>query len=148
MKSFVLFSLGALLFASCGLKGSGEAEKQPSLMTVEFKGEADSTITNPKGKMKLFAVPENVADVEATLLDEVDFEAATIPFSVEFNIPVDHTSLIKPAINEGDKVKYYVAMDWDSNGDGKVDSTDVLIDFDRQFPNVDVTQLHQEVFLK
>jgi hypothetical protein len=39
-------------------------------------------------------------------------------------------------------------MDWDSNADGIQDSTDVMIDFDKQFPHVDITQLHQQVFVK
>ncbi len=147
-NSLLLIGLLAMTISSCGLKGSGETVAGPQLLTVEFTGAMDSTIQNNKGKAKLLAVPADVADVEATVIDEVEFETNEIPFSVEFKIPVDHVSKIKPEIVEGAPVKYYISMDWDSNADGVQDSTDVMIDFDKQFPHVDITQLHQQVFVK
>ena len=149
MRKLIVFcGLCALVMSSCGLKGSGEVVKGPQLLTVEFVGPQDSVLQNSKGKVKLFAVPANVADVSATMIDEVDFEAAQVPFTVDFEIPMDHLTLIKPEVQEGDSIKYYVSMDWDSNADGQIDSMDMSIDFDRQFPDIDINQLHQQVFLK
>jgi len=148
MRNLLLLGLLAIMATSCGLKGSGEAVKGPQLLTVEFVGSQDSTIKNNQGKVTLFAVPADVADVKATVIDEVDFETSQLPFSVDFEIPVDHVTLIKPEVKEGGAVKYYVSMDWDSNADGKKDSMDVVIDYDKQFPNVDISELHQQIFLK
>ncbi len=82
------------------------------------------------------------------MIDEVEFEAAQVPFTVDFEIPMDHQTMIKPEVQEGDSIKYYVSMEWDSNADGQLDSLDMAIDFDKQFPDIDINQLHQQVFLK
>lgn len=147
-NTMLVFALLATLVSSCGLKGSGETEKGPQILTVEFVGSGDTAIQNPKGKAQLLAVPADVADVEATLVSEVEFNSGKLPFTVDFEISSDHRSIIKPEVSETSLVKYYVALDWDSNGDGKQDSTDVLIDFDKQFPDVDISQIHQQVFVK
>ena len=150
MRKFIVFcGLCALVLSSCGLKGSGEVVKGPQLLTVEFVGQQDSVFqNNTKGKVKLFAVPANVADVSATMIDEVDFDTSHVPFIVDLEIPMDHLTMIKPEVQEGDSIKYYVSMDWDTNGDGQIDSMDMAIDFDRQFPDIDINQLHHQIFIK
>lgn len=145
---FIISGVLAFSMSSCGLKGSGEAVVGPQLLPIEFVGEQDSTIQNPKGKAMLYAAPANVADVEATLIAEVDFEASSVPFTVEFEVPSEHRTMIKPEVQETDSVQYFVSLDWDSNADGKKDSSDVVIDFDKQFPHVDLKQLHQQVYLR
>lgn len=146
----LMFFLGLLVMgiSSCGLKGSGEVIKGPQVLSVEFEGYLDSSIQNRVGQAQLLAVPADNADIEATIIDEVEFDVDHLPFSVEFEIPADHKSMIKPEIAEDAAVKYYVSLVWDSNADGRNDSLDVGIDYDKQFPHVDINQIHQKVFVK
>jgi len=138
----LLLILGAsMLILSCGFK-------EEKALRVEFVGTTTPTISNTKGKATLFAVAANLADAAATEIAVADFDAKAIPFNVDFELPKDYLKLIKPEVIKGDSVKYYVAIEWDSNADGKIEEGDVMIDFDKQFPHVQLGKQTQQVFVK
>ncbi|MGN0019452.1 MAG: hypothetical protein ACI35Z_01565 [Sphingobacterium hotanense] len=145
----LLLILGvSMLISSCGLKNSSESFKEEKALRVEFVGTTTPTISNTKGKATLFAVAANLADAAATEIAVADFDAKAIPFNVDFELPKDYLKLIKPEVTKGDSVKYYVAIEWDSNADGKIEEGDVMIDFDKQFPHVQLGKQTQQVFVK
>lgn len=149
MKSIIFLAVLPLsILASCtsGSKGSEETKTGDSL-TVEFIGSAPLDIKNPEGKVQLYAVAENIADVPATLLEEKNIQQSGVPFTIDFFLLKDHKSHIKPAIAAHEAVKYYVTVKWDSDGNGKVEKGDIMIDYDKQFPNVKLGAGKQQVYL-
>lgn len=149
MKSMIFMAAFPLsIFASCtsANKGSDDTKTGDSL-TVEFTGSTPLNIKNPEGKVQLYAVAENIADVPATLLEEKNIQQSGVPFTIDFVLPKDHKSHIKPAIAAHEGVKYYVTVKWDSDGNGKVEKGDITIDYDRQFPNVKLGAGKQQVYL-
>ncbi|MFD2556988.1 hypothetical protein [Sphingobacterium tabacisoli] len=144
--------LALALFASCANPSKvKESEKQTQTqdetktVSVEFVG--DMAIKKTEGKVALYAVAENIADVPATLIMEEKIDQSKLPFTVTFKLPTNHEKLIKPAVREGDPIKYYVSLDWDSNGDGQSGAGDIAIDYDKKFPNVVIGETTQ-VFVR
>lgn len=136
------------IFASCTSANKlSDGTKGGDSLTVEFIGSTPLNIKNPEGKVQLYAVAENIADVPATLLEEKSIQQATVPFTIDFVLSKDHKSLIKPALAAHEKVKYYVTIKWDSDGNGKVENGDITIDYDRKFPNVQLGAGKQQVYL-
>lgn len=149
MKSmFFMAALPMCIFASCtsASKVSDEAKTGDSL-TVEFIGSTPLNIKNPEGKVQLYAVAENIADVPATLLEEKNIQQSGTPFTIDFVLPKDHKMHIKPVVVTHEGIKYYVTVKWDSDGNGRIEKGDITIDYDRKFPNVKLGAGKQQVYL-
>lgn len=149
MKSMIfMVALPLSIFASCtsASKVNDETKKGDSL-SVEFIGSTPLNIKNPEGKVQLYAVAENIADVPATLLEEKNIQQSGVPFTIDFVLAKDHKSHIKPVVAAHEGIKYYVTVKWDSDGNGKVEKGDITIDYDRQFPNVKLGAGKQQVYL-
>lgn len=148
-KTIAVLMVSSLAFMSCmNQQKTNSADAESTKVTVEFVGNSNGEIKNKAGKAILFAVPDQVADVPATEVASVNFETRSLPFTVNFDLPANHKSLIKPEIKDTDRVHYYVSLDWDSDGNGTVDSTDVVIDYDQAFPTVDIGSATSRVMLK
>lgn len=139
-RLFSIIIMGTAFFASCANTSKLAGARRESV-SVEFVGEA--TIKKAEGRISLYAVAENIADVPATLIMVKKIEQSKLPFTISFELPDNYKQLIKPTVREGDLIKYYVTMDWDSNNDGKVGIGDVMIDYDKRFPYVKVGQMNQ-----
>lgn len=114
---------------------------------IEFSGMGDFVIKNPKLKVSLYGVDETLADAPATLITEKDYEQKSVPFVIDLPVPKDAESKITP--KPKGPVKYYVAVSWDSDGNGKAgEKGDIFIDYDKKFPNVKVNNETQQVYLK
>lgn len=144
--------LALALFGSCSnpskVKDTAkqtQTQDETKTVSVEFVG--DMAIKKAEGKVALYAVSENIADVPATLIMEEKIDQSKLPFTVTFKLPANHEQLIKPAVKEGEPIKYYVSLDWDSNGDGQSGAGDVAIDYDKKFPNVVIGETTQ-VFVR
>jgi uncharacterized lipoprotein YbaY len=92
------------------------SETVPGNLKLEFSGTDNFTIKNAKLKVSLYGVDENLADAPATLIAEHEYEQKSVPF-IDFPVPVDAESKINPKPTHG--VKYYIATEWDSDGNGK-----------------------------
>lgn len=146
-----IFALIVLIVTGCTSVKSGKSIKKENSnesLKVELTGFDGSEIKNPKGKIRLYALPANLADVPATLIAEKEFSQNKVPFIVEITLPENHRKMIKPALKDGESVNYYVALDWDSDGNGKVEKGDIVIDFNKKFPTVFLNSDTQKVFVK
>lgn len=144
-------SLVALLFVSCNApKKEAVADKAPDgkNIKIEFTGTDNVIPKNAKLKVNLYGVPSNMADVPASLIVEKEYTQEKIPFTIELPVPNNPESLIKPEVKKGDPVKYYVTINWDSNGNGVEDKGDIVIDYDKKFPTININQDLQQIFLK
>ncbi|WP_261510973.1 hypothetical protein [Chryseobacterium paludis] len=153
MKQFItLMALGALFLTGCNApkKEAVVADKASNEKNVkiEFTG-ADNVIPkNAKLKVNLYGVPANLADVPASLITEKEYTQEKIPFTIELPVPNNPEGLIKPEVKKGDAVKYYITINWDSNGNGVEDKGDIVIDYDKKFPTIDINEETQQIFLK
>ncbi len=123
------------------------SEKVPENLKLEFSGTDNFTIKNAKLKVSLYCVDEHLADAPATLNAEHEYEKKSIPFTIDFPMPADAASKITP--KPMGPAKYYVALTWDSDGNGKAgEKGDIFIDHDKAFPNVKLTDETQKIYLK
>ena len=116
-------------------------------LKIEFTGTEKFTIKNPKLKVSLYGADERLADAPATLITEKEYEEKSVPFTIDLPVPKDAESKITP--KPVGPVKYYVALSWDSDGNGKADQKgDIFIDHDKQFPTVKLDGQTQKVYVK
>ncbi|MFZ4261994.1 hypothetical protein ACFRAE_08125 [Sphingobacterium sp. HJSM2_6] len=152
MKRNLLILLGALLvFLSCDFKGKkiqAEAEKAKRIVSVNLIHDDYHEIVNSIGKAFLYVYPSNLTDISASKLAEVSFDTKEVPFSINFEFPKNHRNLLEGKIDGRDSLIYYVSLAWDSNGDGKIDSLDIGIDYDKQFPHLDLDKIDHQIYLK
>lgn len=159
MKNHLLLFMaaGTLMLSSCNKTEKKTAPEAPGAekttenssdnLKIEFVGTDNFTIKNPKLKVSLYGVSEGLQDAPATLITEKEFEGKTIPFTIELPVPKDAESKINPKPTNG--VKYYIATEWDSDGNGKANEKgDVFIDHDKAFPNVKLNNETQKVYVK
>ncbi|WP_164110453.1 MULTISPECIES: hypothetical protein [Sphingobacterium] len=139
-KLFSVLILATAIFSSCSSTSKIKEMKKETL-SVEFVG--NGTIKKAEGKVSLFAVSENIADVPATLILEQKLTSSKLPFKVTVELPENHKKMIKPAVREGEVIKYYVNIDWDSNNDGVAGAGDIVIDYDKKFPTVVIGETTQ-----
>ncbi|MBL1407337.1 hypothetical protein [Sphingobacterium faecale] len=118
-----------------------QGQEESKIVSVEFVG--DGTVKKAEGKVSLYAISELIADAPATLIMEEKIEQSALPFTIKFNLPENHEKLIKPEVRDGEPIKYYVTIDWDSNGDGQAGVGDIVIDYDKKFPNVLIGEANQ-----
>lgn len=116
-------------------------------LKIEFIGTENLTISNARLKVSLYGTEENIADASATLITEQEFERKSIPFTIELPVPKDAESKINPKPTS--PAKYYITVSWDSDGNGKAgEKGDIFIDYDKQFPNVELKNETQKIYLK
>jgi len=119
----------------------------PNHLQLEFTGTENFSIKNPKFKVSLYGIVKGLMDAEATLITSKEFEQKSVPFTVDLPIPKNPENLINPAANGS--FKYYIAVEWDSDGDGKANQKgDIFIDHDKKFPNVELNNQTQKIYLK
>lgn len=123
------------------------SESTSDNLKIEFTGTEQFTIKNSKLKVSLYGVSEGLQDAPATLITESEFEVKTIPYTIELPVPKDAESKINPKPTNG--VKYYIATEWDSDGNGKANEKgDIFIDHDKAFPTVKLNNETQKIYLK
>ncbi|RLJ32710.1 putative lipoprotein YbaY [Chryseobacterium sp. 7] len=160
MRNYLLLfaATGALMLSSCTnpVKKSTTENPTPEASTaeassenlkLEFTGSDHFAIKNPKFKVSLYAHDPLMADAPATLITEQEYEQTSVPFTIDMPVPKDAASRIDPKI--ADRMKYYVSIKWDSDGDGKAgEKRDIYIDHDKEFPNVKLNGEPQKIYLK
>ncbi|SHL72215.1 hypothetical protein [Chryseobacterium polytrichastri] len=116
-------------------------------LKLEFTGTDHFNIKNPKLKVSLYGHDPLLADAPAVLITEKEYEQTSVPFTINMPVPKDAASHFDPKDKE--RIKYYVSIEWDSNGNGKPnEKEDIYIDHDKQFPNVKLDGETQKIYLK
>lgn len=157
MKNHLLLIMaaGTLALSSCNKTEKKDQTAAPAStenakaenLKLEFTGTDKFTIKNPKLKVSLYGIAEGLQDAPATLITEKEFEGKAIPFTVELPVPQDAESKINPKPANG--VKYYIATEWDSDGNGKANEKgDIFIDHDKAFPDVKLNNETQKIYVK
>ncbi|WP_426482664.1 hypothetical protein [Chryseobacterium sp. R2ACT005] len=145
---------GTLMLSSCTQAVKKSTAENPASavsasenLKIEFSGTENFTIKNPKLKVSLYGMDEKLADAPATLITEKEYEQKSVPFTIDLPVPKDAESKINP--KPAGPAKYYVTISWDSDGNGKADEKgDIFVDYDKQFPNVKLSNEPQKIYLK
>lgn len=102
-------------------------------LSLTLTSDQTFTIDNPEFEVTVFGYDERVADVPASIIAVKKVKCDQIPCKINIDLPKKAQELIKHTTEKGND-HYYLALEWDSNGDGK---SDIGIDHDRGF-NVDI----------
>lgn len=114
-----------------------------NILSLTLTSDQAFNIENPELKVTVFGYDERVADVAASVIVEKKVRCDQIPCRINIDLPNKAQELIEYTTHKGND-RYYLAIEWDSNGDGK---WDIGIDYDRKF-NVDIyTSKRQTVYL-
>lgn len=116
---------------------------------VSFEGVPDDSIKNPELTVTLFGQDKMVADLPATELYKSNFHIKEFPATVQLTLPDNAIEMIKPRPTSKENISYHIYLSWDSNTDGEAGNKgDIVIDYDRNFPEVTASKKPQTVFLK
>lgn len=127
-------------------ESSKHTDNQESLK-LEFTGTDKFTIKNPKLKVSLYAHDPLKMDASAILITTKEYEQTSVPFTIDLPVPENAASRIDS--KDADRMKYYVSLEWDSDGNGKAgEKRDIYIDHDKEFPNVKLNGEPQKIYLK
>ncbi|MFK7773990.1 MAG: hypothetical protein AB8F94_17695 [Saprospiraceae bacterium] len=144
-NSFYLLSL--ILLVSCKSKQINNGGSQS--VKVRFESEMRIKINNNGFTLTLYGVDDNIADVSASIILVKKFKADKIPFDINLPFPKDAHELIEPKVNDLNDVNYYLHMKWDNNNNSKEDKGDIVIDFNKKWPNIDLKKKEtQVIYLK
>lgn len=137
------------MFTACSSPASKNKSAEDKQVTIEFSGSVDGVIKNPGFTLTLYGRDSRMADVAATRLWEKKYNKSELPFTITLDIPADAADRITPAVSAKENIAYYVALSWDSNGDGQAGNAgDIVIDFDKKFPEIKTDGSVQQVFIK
>ncbi|RLJ30732.1 hypothetical protein CLU97_0122 [Chryseobacterium sp. 7] len=154
MRNYLLLfaTAGTMMLSSCTYSENetpvvSAVEDSFENIKLEFSGSENFTIKNPKLKVKLYGVDGTLQHIPATLITEKEYEQKSVPFTIDLPVPKDAASKINP--KPTGPVRYYITTSWDSDGNGEANDTgDILIDYDKKFPNVTLGSEPQKVYLK
>eukprot|EP01083_Nonionella_stella_P316372 1146777_1 len=100
-------------------------------------------IINPNFNITVYGYDPNMADVSASIITRQSFTADQVPFALNITLPQDTYTLIDPP-TDTNSAKYYLHLNWDSDGNGQRCEGDLSFNYDALFPTVDVTTLQKQ----
>ena len=104
--------------------------------TVRLSSEEQLEIKNKALKVTVYGYDRRMADVSADIIHVQEYNIASIPSSIQLNIPPNPYRKINHLENNSD-AQFYLLISWDSNGDGEARSKgDIDFDWDIKFPNI------------
>lgn len=142
MKLIYFVGLSVLLSS---LLSSCKKDETVNIIDVEFRSTESFQIRNKSFKISIYGYDPNWQDVSASLITQQEFEASQVPFSIKIKIPEDPEKNIE-YLNDKDYAKYYLHLDWDSDGNNKVCKGDITLDYSK-FPEVKLDKRSKQSFL-
>lgn len=105
-------------------------------------------IINSEYSIEIYGYDPNWMDIPATLITHQQFQSTKVPFTVKIKIPKNAADSIEH-INNKANAKYYLNIEWDSDGNGKKCNGDISIDFNTKFPEISLESNEKQIiFLK
>jgi hypothetical protein len=125
-----------------------DAAEGENEINIKFEASNSLNINNPKLTIAVYGYDVFLADATATLITRQDFQISSIPSSLTIKFPIDSYKLIIPE-SKKENSRYYLAIDWDSDNNGKRCAGDITFDYDKKFPDVDLeSTITQNYFMK
>lgn len=136
----------AIIFPLFLISCNKDAESYRKTINIELKSVNQLTINNGKFTATLWGHDPMVQDAPASKITEQSYESNTLPVNIKLNIPKDPDSKIEFR-NENLDMKYYLTVEWDANNNQKYDKGDIIMDFNKQFPTVDLKKKNHSFYV-
>lgn len=138
--------LSIILICSCISEITND-ESEEQHITLNFLGTAPMNVKQPEFTISIFGYDPLLEDHPASLIVKEAFEATEVPFTLRIPIPENPSSKIDGLRNEED-ARYYLNLEWDSDGNGIICEGDIGIDYNAKIPNLDLeSQEEQNIYL-
>lgn len=137
-------ALCCVVLWSCNSERTNVGEPDHEYVEIAFESNEALGIGNPRFKVLIYGYDPNLSGAPASLIVEENLEATKIPFAARVKIPEDPASLIDPLRNEED-ARYYLNLEWDSDGNGEICSGDITIDYNINIPNIDMKSREEQI---
>jgi len=124
-----------LFFISLTIITACEKDEENINIKVELISSESIEIINSEFDVQVYGYDPNFQDVPATLITHKKFNSTQIPFILKIEIPENAADIIE-YINDKNDAKYYLNIDWDSDGNGKICNGDISIDFNASYPDI------------
>ncbi len=142
-KTVILLLLSVIFLISCKKYENGYQKT----ISIELVTEGTIHIQNPVFTATLYGVDPIVQDVPATKIVSKSFSKNSLPTTIKMEVPRNADQMIEFK-NDDTKKAYYLNINWDANNNGQYDKGDIVIDFNRSFPDIDLTKSHQKIYLR
>jgi len=143
MKASILLviSIIALMLVSCN-KFSNDRH-----VYLEFKTFDSFNIKNRDLTVSIYGFDMSVSGPPATLIAQKKFSASAVPFKESMRVPGNAADLIK-YIDRKENALYYIVVEWDSDGNGKIEPGDISLDYSKSMDILLKSNLRQTFYLK
>lgn len=132
-----------LLFISLAMIMSCEKDEE-NIIKVELIGSGSFEIVNSEFEVLVYGYDPNFQDVPATLITQKKFNSTQIPFILNLEMPENAADRIE-YINDKKYARYYLGINWDSDGNGKICNGDIAIDYDAKFPDISIDKIGTQI---
>lgn len=133
-----------LVLWTCNREATNGGEPDHDFIEIVFKSHESQVIGNPRLKVLIYGYDPNLSGAPASVIVEDNLEATELPFTARIRIPEDPVSLIDPLRDEQD-ARYYLNLEWDSDGNGDICGGDITIDYNTNIPNIDIESRDEQV---
>jgi len=143
MRASILLVISAiaLILVSCN-KFSNDRH-----VYLEFKTFDSFNIKNKDFTVSIYGYEMFLCGPPATLIVKKTFSASELPCNISMRIPGNAADLIK-YINRKEMANYYIVVEWDSDGNGKITTGDISLDYSKPTDIVLKSNLKQTFYLK
>jgi hypothetical protein len=135
MSNHYMFLLLAFLMLNCFSCAIGQG---PTVVEISTEEEVD--IKQTKLTISIYGYNPMMADVSADLVYQQEVEIESLPARIALNIPKEVRSKVN-YLEADEMPRYYLAFDWDSNGDGHPNRKGDL--FPKDFYTINLGAKHQ-----
>ena len=108
-----------------------------STIVLELLANDPLTITNPEMAISIYGTDGSRADIPASLITKQCFGVAELPVLLSIDIPKNPTDKVE-FLNNPENVRYYVGIEWDSDGNGKRCEGDIFQAYDPSIGSVTI----------
>ncbi len=117
-----------------------------SRISIQLMNEGEIQIENKHTTITLYGFDLRLADAQATIIIQKDIQLTKLPTTITLDLPDNPAALIKPQVSAEENAQYYLAVYCDNNNNGRNDKGDLMINFDKNFPTVDIHSQETQVF--
>ena len=141
-KSAIFSIVLVFLTISCSKYKDGYQKS----ITIQIVPDGVVNIQNPNFTVTLYGVDPVYQDVPATKIVSKNYSKNSLPASIKLDIPNNADGMIEYK-NENTEKAYYLDIEWDANDNNQYDKGDVVIHFDKKFPDIDLKKRNHTVYV-
>lgn len=124
-------------FSSCDDSEVLNETDTESTIVLELLANDPLTITNPEMAISVYGADASMADIPASLITKQCLSVDELPVLLSIDIPKNPTDKVE-FLNNPENERYYVGIEWDSDGNGKICEGDIFQAYDPSICSVTI----------